>query len=93
MDGSPLRSDNAPLRLPARRGSLRTIIASFKTHAAIAINRARNTSGARVWQRGYHEHVIRNEADLKRIRQYILDNPRKWAEDPENPANFNHRPP
>lgn len=39
----------------------------------------------RLWQRNYFEHVIRNEQDLYRIRQYILDNPTQWAVDRENP--------
>ena len=40
----------------------------------------------RFWQRNYFEHVIRNEESLNRIRQYILDNPARWAFDRENPA-------
>jgi REP element-mobilizing transposase RayT len=36
------------------------------------------------WQRGYYDHVIRDEAGLLRVRQYILDNPARWAEDPDN---------
>jgi REP element-mobilizing transposase RayT len=39
----------------------------------------------RVWQRNYYEHIIRNEESLNRIRQYILDNPAKWAMDRNNP--------
>jgi REP element-mobilizing transposase RayT len=39
----------------------------------------------RVWQRGYYEHVVRDDADLNRIRQYIIDNPTRWSEDEENP--------
>ncbi len=39
----------------------------------------------RVWQRNYYEHVVRDEADLARIRQYIADNPAQWADDEENP--------
>ena len=31
-----------------------------------------------IWQRGYYEHIIRGEADLQSIRQYIPDNPLKW---------------
>lgn len=34
-----------------------------------------------IWQRSYYDHVIRNEADYLRIRQYISDNPAHWAED------------
>lgn len=35
----------------------------------------------RFWQRGYYEHIIRNEAELFHIRQYIAENPRKWRDD------------
>jgi putative transposase len=28
-----------------------------------------------VWQANYYEHVIRNEVALKKIREYILNNP------------------
>jgi hypothetical protein len=35
--------------------------------------------------RNYYEHVIRNDAELVRIRQYIVDNPARWAFDHENP--------
>ena len=39
-----------------------------------------------VWQRNYYERVIRNERELQAIRQYVVDNPRQWALDKENPA-------
>ncbi|MDX9721239.1 MAG: transposase [Myxococcota bacterium] len=39
-----------------------------------------------VWQRNYYEHIIRDDDDLSRIRQYIIDNPAQWAFDKENPA-------
>jgi len=38
-----------------------------------------------LWQRGYYEHVIRNENELFQIRRYIQENPVKWDLDPENP--------
>lgn len=34
-----------------------------------------------IWQRNYYEHIIRDQAELDRIRQYILDNPRCWKTD------------
>ena len=39
----------------------------------------------RLWQRNYYEHVVRNDASLAELRQYILDNPTRWAFDRENP--------
>lgn len=39
------------------------------------INIIRNTPGFTVWQRNYYEHIIRNEPELNRIREYIINNP------------------
>ena len=39
-----------------------------------------------LWQRSYFEHVIRTEASLNRIRQYIVENAGRWEFDRENPA-------
>ena len=39
----------------------------------------------KLWQRNYYEHIIRNENDLSRIREYIFNNPANWANDDENP--------
>ena len=37
--------------------------------------------GYSIWQRSYHDHIIRNEDDYLRICQYIDENPAKWKED------------
>ena len=37
--------------------------------------------GENIFQRSYHDHVIRNEQDYLRIWQYIDTNPAKWQED------------
>jgi REP element-mobilizing transposase RayT len=66
-------------------GSLGAIVGNFKSVTARRINRVRKTPGVRVWQRNYYEHIIRNERELNGIRQYIRDNPARWAEDRENP--------
>ena len=34
-----------------------------------------------VWQRSYHDHVIRNQAGYEKIWTYIENNPLKWEED------------
>ena len=47
-----------------------------------AIKRFSNQKcGMQIWQRSYHEHIIRNEQDCVEIWNYIDDNPSKWAED------------
>jgi hypothetical protein len=39
------------------------------------------------WQKSFHDHIIRNENDLKKIKEYIANNPIKWHLDILNPAN------
>jgi putative transposase len=38
-----------------------------------------------IWQKSFYDHIIRDEDDLNRIRQYICDNPSQWELDNLNP--------
>lgn len=79
----------APLqqaRLQRQPRSLGSLIAGFKSATTKRINNLRGSPGVLLWQRNYHEYVIRNEKDLSRIRDYILTNPLRWELDRENPA-------
>jgi putative transposase len=67
----------------ARRHAIPEIVRGFKTFSARRVNERAGKSGV-LWQRGYYEHVIRNEKALDRIRAYIANNPARWADDPEN---------
>jgi REP element-mobilizing transposase RayT len=82
--GTACRAPTEKLGRPTPR-SLPTIIRSFKSAVTKRINALRGTPGARLWQRNYYEHIIRNEHDLNDIHQYILDNPVKWDMDENNP--------
>lgn len=69
-----------------KRKPLGRLIGAFKTVSTKRINLMRGTPGVSLWQRNYYEHIIRDEESLNRIRQYILDNPRCWAFDDDNPV-------
>ena len=66
-------------------GSLGAIIRAFKSAVTRRINQMRGTPGARVWQRNYYEHIIRNDRALNAIRRYIAENPLRWHLDRYNP--------
>jgi REP element-mobilizing transposase RayT len=68
----------------AAAGSLGVIIGNFKSVVTRRINQLRDAPGAKVWQRGYYERVVRNDRELNAIRKYIKDNPCRWSEDSEN---------
>jgi putative transposase len=70
------------------RHPLSEIIGRFKARSARRINECRKSTGVALWQRDCYEHIVRGEDDLNRIRQYIIDNPAKWNENSDNPANW-----
>ena len=63
-------------------------MAGFKSVVTNRINSLRKKPPTPLWQRNYYEHIIRDEDDFNRIRQYIIDNPMKWDEDENNPKNW-----
>ena len=79
-----------PFQSPQKRAHLKThslpqVIGSLKSFSARRINEQRDMPGAAVWQNSFHDHIIRDEADLNIRRQYILSNPSRWQEDADNP--------
>ena len=68
-----------------KRGSLGAIIGSFKSAVSYRINKEHNATG--IWQRNYHEHIIRDEKELQNKANYINANPSLWDEDDNNSRN------
>ena len=42
---------------------------------------ASKQAGFSLWQKGFHDHVIRNDKDYQEVWNYIEGNPGKWVED------------
>ncbi|MCL2627529.1 MAG: transposase [Oscillospiraceae bacterium] len=41
-------------------------------------------AGFSLWQKSFHDHIIRNEIEYRGIWQYIDENPSRWIEDEYN---------
>ena len=67
-------------------GSLGAIVGNFKMLVSKRVKAMKRMIGTdlKVWQRGYWERIVRNERELNAIRQYIQENPARWAEDRDN---------
>ncbi|MDD2192868.1 MAG: hypothetical protein PHO12_10075, partial [Bacteroidales bacterium] len=39
------------------------------------------------WQSRFYDHIIRNDAEYQRIKDYIINNPIKWSNDKFNQTN------
>lgn len=73
---SPLRKRSLPNGTSKTIGS---IVRGFK----IGVTKwfRQNTDIPTIWQRNYYEHIIRNENELNKIRQYVINNPLNWKMD------------
>ena len=58
--------------------SLPVVVGAFKA-------RASRRAGEPLWQRGFHDRIVRDEQELDALREYVLWNPLRWELDGENP--------
>ena len=63
-----------PMKASAPTISVPNLIRSFKVPVSKEI-------GQSIWQRSYHDHIIRDEEDYLNHLQYIENNPARWLED------------
>ena len=61
--------------------SISSFIAGFKSSATKRINEYRDTPKLPVWQSRFHDHIIRNQEEYIRIKQYIETNTGNWEND------------
>ena len=73
-----------------KRHGLSEFVRAFKSFSSRRINQLRKTP-SQIWQSRFYDHVIRDENELNRIREYIINNPLQWELDNENQGTFKHR--
>ena len=69
-----LNDGGRTLCAPTKNPSVARVIKMMKEAVTKSI-------GTPIWQKGYHDHVVRNDADYLRIWDYMETNPAKWRED------------
>lgn len=62
-------------------GSLGAIIGQYKSVVTKRSQALLTPPKPPIWQRNYHDHIIRSEDSLQTIRQYIIENPGRWMDD------------
>lgn len=66
--------------------SISSFVAGFKSVTTTQINKLRNTKSS-IWQTRFHDHVIRDYEEHRKIAGYIETNIQKWHADRFNPEN------
>ncbi|MBE6927823.1 MAG: hypothetical protein E7467_04970 [Ruminococcaceae bacterium] len=70
---------HAIIILKNEKDNLSTVIGSYKSYVTKKIHNLRPE--LTVWQKSFHDHVIRNQKSYEKIWCYIDTNPMKWKED------------
>jgi putative transposase len=80
---SPSRGGETP---PLHGVTLGNVVAFFKYQATRRINVIRETPGRKVFQRSFHDRIIREDTEYFFVEQYISLNPIMWQFDREHPG-------
>ena len=67
-----LRIDDSGRRIAAP--TIMSVINQYKGVVSKAV-------GQSLWQKSFHDHIVRDDEDYRRIWEYIDANPGKWTED------------
>jgi REP element-mobilizing transposase RayT len=81
-----------PARADQTAPSLSAVVGAFKSLSTRAWSRGVIEEGwepfeGRLWQRSYHDRLLRSPEELELARAYIVANPSAWPADDEHPAN------
>ena len=80
--GQPLvEMEGQPQRIAPTVGGIVGAYKSLVANACLDIYKTKNETMGKLWQRNYHEHIIRNEKSYQIISDYIINNPAKWNDD------------
>ncbi|MBE9145957.1 transposase [Planktothrix mougeotii] len=80
------KTDESNKFAPLKPGSLQAIINAYKSSVTRWCRK--NGYDNFAWQPRFYDHIIRDEQSLAKIQEYIVNNPAKWNEDQDNPANL-----
>ena len=81
---SPRLTNHHPIPMKSPSRTVGSIIRGFKIGVTKWCRENRSDEypiGHAVWQRNYHDHIIRDDPSYDRISNYILNNPKKWEDD------------
>lgn len=77
----PEKTDWNESRFGSQSQNLGAVIRGYKA----SVKRFANNNQIEFdWQSRFHDRIIRDERELRAIREYIINNPEKWAEDELN---------
>ena len=81
QEQSPCPTPTKPRHMMYPRTTIGDIICAYKSITTKICNKNDNITGRKIWQFRFHDRIIRNETEYRKIWKYINENPLKWRED------------
>ena len=69
------------LREKESTNTVSDMLCTLKSRTTKLANELDDQAGRKIWQRSFHDHIIRDEKDYLKIWQYIDENPMRWEWD------------
>ena len=67
---------------PTKKNDISNVVGKFKAGVTRSVGNAfMHSEKTEMWQRSFHDHIIRNREDYDKIWEYIDTNPLKWELD------------
>jgi len=63
------------------------VVGALKSICTVEVNKLLMRTGRRLLHENFYEHIVRDMSELEGIRAYIIQNPQRWRDDPENPQS------
>ena len=74
------------------KNNISQIIRCFKAGVTRTINKnIQNNQNNKIWQKSFHDRIVRNEHEFELFYNYIISNPTKWSDDCHNPQNIKYK--
>ena len=68
--------------VPYKKYDIPNVVGKFKAGVTRNVGNAfMHSAKQQIWQRSFHDHIIRDEKDYQKIWKYIDENPLKWELD------------
>ncbi len=74
-----------PRNIKRRKMLIPLLVGKLKMLTSKRINETLGTPGVTNWQHDYYDIIVLNKGSYSRIKQYIINNPKKWKKPPRTP--------
>ena len=63
-------------------GTVPAVVRGYTSAVTRAVRLHLGIHDLAVWQRGYHDRIVRTDREAENVRQYVASHPARWHREP-----------